>query len=139
MTQQIAPVAAAQVLAEADQILAGQLPTLGQVIRDAERLGAQMIAVLGRQWDPASGPSGEHWPGGPGVSDALLGNAVADVRSVLDELDRLTGLSLPPAGSAVKLPARGCTSCGSTGTHAPWCISTGDLIAAAASVTDDER
>lgn len=97
------PRIAAAVLAEADQILTGQLPTLGQIVRDAEHYGAQMIAVLGRQWDPASGPSQEVSPWGPVLADMRLAAAVVDVRTALRVLHELTH-DLPPAGSAVKFP-----------------------------------
>lgn len=79
------------------------LPTLGMLIRDAERLGQQMIAVLGRQWDPTSGPLEDF--AGVGLSDVHLSQAVADVRSALHELAKLAKLAawpMPPAGSAVK-------------------------------------
>jgi hypothetical protein len=79
------------------------LPTLGMVIRDAERLGQQMINVLGRQFDPASAPGFTDDPWGPDAIevDVHLGNAVADIRSALAELAKLAALPHPPAGSAV--------------------------------------
>lgn len=128
------PVAAGPVLAEADRILGidsgprpltavrliadshgaaraavtagvGPLPTLGQVIRDAEHLGAQMIAVLGRQWDPTSGPDEDF--AGVGYTDVHLMQAVAEVRSALRALGEIGDMpSLRAAGSAVKFPAR---------------------------------
>lgn len=84
----------------------GRLPRLGEVIRDVERTLTQAITTLGRQYDPASGPSQEDDPWGPEAVDIHLGSAVADIRSALRELDAVTLLGLPPVGSAVQYPAR---------------------------------
>jgi hypothetical protein len=80
---------------------AGDLPRLGEVVRDGERLAVQLINVLGRNYDPASGPDYDPWDPFPSVADIGLGQAVAYVRSALYELHRLTESGLPPVGSAV--------------------------------------
>jgi hypothetical protein len=78
------------------------LPTLGMIIRDAERLGAQMIAVLGRQYDPGSVSDDEAWPGLL-LADLKLSAAVSDVREALRQLADLAELRHPPVGSAVPM------------------------------------
>lgn len=90
-----------EVLDEADRILAGPLPRLGEVVRDAERLGAQMIAVLGRQYDPASAPEGDVWAC-MSIADYQLAVAVSAVRTALAALRDLTERPLPVAGSAIR-------------------------------------
>lgn len=81
-------------------------PRLGQVIRDAEHYAAQLLAVLKRDYDPASAPStAGDWLGATYV-DVRLMCAKADVISALRMLAEITELGLPPAGSAVKYPAR---------------------------------
>lgn len=84
----------------------GQLPMLGQVIRDAERLGAQMLSVLDRDYDVASAPSAEDDPTGLGFVEIRILSAIADVRSSLKMLEQITEIGLPPVGSAVQYPAR---------------------------------
>lgn len=76
-------------------------PRLGEVIRDAERLGAQMIAVLRRAVDPRSVPDGEVCPG-VGLTDYALAQAIVHVRLAGTYLEDLAAQLLPPAGSAVK-------------------------------------
>lgn len=83
-------------------------PRLGEVVRDAERTLQQAINILGRQWDPASGPQPEPW--GPEIVDIRFGSAVADIRSALREIAAVTTLGLPPVGSAVPFPARRTTT-----------------------------
>lgn len=80
-----------------------RLPTLGMVIRDAERTLRQAIATLGRQWDPTSGPQQD---GGvlPSVVDVNLGAAVDEARWALGHLADIASLGLPPVGSAVQYP-----------------------------------
>lgn len=80
---------------------AGDLPRLGEVVRDAERLAVQLINVLGRNYDPASGPGYDPYDPFPSEADIRLGQAVALIRSALYELHRLTESGLPPVGSAV--------------------------------------
>lgn len=77
------------------------LPLLGQVVRDAEHLGAQMLAVLRRDFDPASAPPEDGDPVLPGHVFIRLLSAVADVRSALDMLGQVADVVLPAAGSAV--------------------------------------
>lgn len=99
------PVDASAVLAEADAILGGQLPTLGMVIRDAERLGAQMLDVLGRDIDPASAPTVIAWPALSDdilVHQLLLADAAQHVNAALRKLSKLAELPMPPVGSAVR-------------------------------------
>lgn len=81
-------------------------PRLGEVVRDAEFLAATLIAVLGAQWDPRSGPSHHDKPTGPSYVDLKLGTAVAGVRTALAALDEITRVALPAAGSAVEVPRR---------------------------------
>lgn len=86
---------------------AGPLPTLGMVIRDAERLFIQAQTLLTRDYDPASAPSGVTSSGFP-IAEAALANAFVYAGRALDELSNLAALPLPPAGSAVAVrhPAR---------------------------------
>lgn len=84
---------------------AGPLPRLGEVIRDAERLGAQMLAVLGRPVDPASAPDVEVWTG-LSAAEFQLAVAMSAVRTALAALGDLAELPVPPVGSAIKIPAR---------------------------------
>lgn len=79
------------------------LPRLGEIIRDAERLAAQMLAVLKRDYDPASAPSDDD-PHDVSYVTIRLKSATADVRSALLMLSQITDLDLPPAGSAVHVP-----------------------------------
>lgn len=72
---------------------AGPLPRFGEVIRDAERYGAQMLAVLQRQHEPASAPE---------VAPFCLAVAASAVQTALDVLSELAGSGMPPVGSAVK-------------------------------------
>lgn len=81
-----------------------RLPRLGEVIRDAERLAAQLIAVLERDIDPASAPTALAWEGiGSGIlaHDILLADAAISAKAVLRKLHLITKLPMPPAGSAV--------------------------------------
>lgn len=85
----------------------GRLPRLGEVIRDAERLGAQMLAVLDRDIDPASTPTALAWPEMSGeilVHELLLMSARREIGLALVALASITELPLPPAGSAVPVP-----------------------------------
>lgn len=81
------------------------LPRLGEVIRDAEHLGARMLAVLCRDVDPDSEPTVAAFPG---LTDeilahrVLLADAQLSIRSALWRLAQLAALPLPPVGSAVK-------------------------------------
>jgi hypothetical protein len=81
-------------------------PRLGEVIRDAERLAAQLLGVLQRDYDLASAPSAEDDPTGLGYVEIRLMSARADVGSALLMLEQITAVGLPPAGSAVQYPAR---------------------------------
>jgi hypothetical protein len=78
------------------------LPTIGMVVRDGERLGAQLLAVLNRDIDPASLP-----PAGVTFQalDGLREVAGYHVEAALRALAAIGDLPLPPVGSAVKLPA----------------------------------
>lgn len=76
-------------------------PRLGEVVRDAERLAAQLVTVLARQYDPASAPVGALGEPDVALSDVHLGRAVALVHAAVAELSAVTFLSLPPVGSAV--------------------------------------
>jgi len=85
---------------------AGRLPRLGEVVRDTERLLVQALNVLDRPVDASSVPTQPAWPGHSDVTvlDLHISNALADIRGALDALQRIP--VAPPAGSAVKLPAR---------------------------------
>jgi hypothetical protein len=76
------------------------LPTLGMVIRDAERLCAQLINLLGRDYDPASALNVEAYPG-ERLADVRLAMLRSDVIQVARGLADLASLRHPPAGSAV--------------------------------------
>lgn len=85
------------------------LPRLGEVIRDAERLAAQLVAVLTRDYDPASAPADLAWPGHSDITVARLHLSFAanDVRSVLRALSRVAAeADMPPLGSAVPVVFR---------------------------------
>lgn len=86
-----------------------QLPTLGMVVRDAERLLQQVLAVLARDVDPASVPSDSGEFDGPGYVLSRILCARADVRSALKMLGDITDARLPAVGSAVPVrpPAAG--------------------------------
>jgi hypothetical protein len=86
------------------------LPRLGEVIRDAERLSAQLISVLNRDYDLDSAPTAEDDPTGLGFVEVRLMSARADARSALAMLEQITAIGLPPAGSAVQFPARQSTN-----------------------------
>lgn len=79
------------------------LPRLGELIRDAERLAAQLLAVLNREYDSASAPTDLAWPGASELTmvDLHMAHAASHVQSVLRSLARITELQLPAAGSAV--------------------------------------
>lgn len=79
------------------------LPTIGMVIRDSERLGAQLLAILNRAVDPASLP-----PAGLDFSRLEILREVAGwhAHQVLNHLAEMAAVPGPPVGSAVKLPAR---------------------------------
>lgn len=79
------------------------LPTIGMVIRDSERLGAQLLALLSRAVDPASLP-----PAGLDFSRLEILREVAGWHAgqVLNHLAEMAAVPMPPVGSAVKLPAR---------------------------------
>lgn len=99
----------AEVMAVLDQHIAGPLPRLGEVIRDAEHLGAQLLAVLGRAVDPASEPTVLAWPTISDtirVHDVLMMTASRQVADTLATLARIAALPMPPVGSAIKTPAR---------------------------------
>lgn len=81
-------------------------PKLGQVVRDAERIAVQLLAVLRRDYDPTSAPSEDHDPTGAGHVQILLKCATADVHSALKLITEIADLDLPPVGSAVPFPAR---------------------------------
>lgn len=98
-------------LAAAEAMVAaggGQLPTLGMVIRDVERLLAQATDILYRDVDPASEPTVLAWPA---VSDEVMVHTLLmydvwhSIERAKDKLARIAALPLPPAGSAVKFPA----------------------------------
>lgn len=77
------------------------LPTIGMVIRDAERALAQGLAIVNRDIDPASLP-----PEGPAFHqlDLLRESAGFHVEAALRDLRDIAKLPLPAVGSAVKLP-----------------------------------
>jgi len=78
------------------------LPRLGEVIRDAEVLGAQLLAVLSRDVDPASEPDLLAWPEVNAevlVHRLWLAHAVAGVEHALR---RLAAVSTLPVGAPVK-------------------------------------
>jgi hypothetical protein len=79
------------------------LPTLGRVIRDAERLCAQLINLLGEDYDPASALGVEAYPG-ERLADVRLAMLRSDVIQVARGLADLASLRHPPAGSAVRVP-----------------------------------
>jgi len=82
------------------------LPRLGEVIRDAERLIAQAEAVLRRDVDPASEPTVMAWPALAEdvlVHNLLLGEVIAQLHLVQRKLGRIVALPLPPVGSAVEV------------------------------------
>jgi len=84
-------------------------PRLGEVIREAERLGVQLLAVLGRDVDPTSEPTALVWPElGVQIPEhrVLLTSARLFVQNALLQLAKIADLPLPPVGSAVQLPAR---------------------------------
>lgn len=77
------------------------LPRLGEVVRDAEHLGEQLLAVLSRQWDPTSGPQQQD-VGDPSTVDESLGAAAALIHVALLHIGDVAEVAgLPPAGSAV--------------------------------------
>jgi hypothetical protein len=85
------------------------LPTLGMVIRDAERYITHALTTLNRDVDPASEPTELAWPA---ISDEIrvhdlhLGDAKAMLELILNRLARVATLpSMPSAGSAVTYPA----------------------------------
>lgn len=82
---------------------ASTLPTVGMLVRDGERLGAQLLAMLNRDLDPASLP-----PEGLDffALESLREVAGYHAEQVLMYLARIAALPLPPVGSAIKLPAR---------------------------------
>jgi hypothetical protein len=88
-----------------DPVLPQQpLPRLGELIRDAERLGAQLLAVLRREYDPASAPADLAWPGSSGITvvGLHLAFAAADVQSALASVGRAAAeADMPAVGSAV--------------------------------------
>lgn len=81
--------------------LGEQLPRLGEVIRDTERLLAQALHVLSRDIDPAALPGGD-----PDRSRWYLQDVALNIAAAQRGLGRLAAAHLPPVGSAVKLPAR---------------------------------
>jgi hypothetical protein len=83
------------------------LPRLGEVVRDVERLLAQALQILERQWDPTSGPQQQDvWD--PSTVDESLGAARTEVRVALLHVGDVGDLVLPPVGSAVavRFPTR---------------------------------
>lgn len=85
------------------------LPRHGEKVRDAERLSRQLLRVLEQITDPASEPTVLAWPAmtpDVHVHDLLFAEAAINVKYVLRSLEKIAGLPTPPAGSAVKLPAR---------------------------------
>lgn len=84
------------------------LPRLGEVVRDAERGLRQVLAVLRRDFDPASAPPEDGDPVMPGHVFIRLLSATADVRSALHMLAEIAACDLPPFGSAVpvRFPGR---------------------------------
>jgi hypothetical protein len=85
---------------------AERLLRLGEVIRDAERLAQQLIAVLKRDYDPASAPTVPAWSGISSdilAHEVLLAGAAVSAESVLNKLHLITKLPMPPVGSAVEV------------------------------------
>jgi hypothetical protein len=78
-----------------------RLPRLGEIIRDAERLCAQLINLLGEDYDPKSALNVEAYPG-ESLVDVELAKLRSDAREMLRGLADLAGLRHPPVGSAVK-------------------------------------
>lgn len=119
----IAALPVPELLDEADLIAAGgllgigephehsttPLPRLGEVIRDVERLLAQASTILRRPVDPASEPTVVAWPA---ISDdimvhrLLLDEVAVNLYWALRKLGKVAALPMPPAGSAVQVPAR---------------------------------
>src|SRR4051812_40142577 len=78
---------------------AGQLPSLDELLGGANTLTGALLRLLGRQWDPTSGPGHNDEPHGPAAMDRHLAAAVADIRSAQQSLQRLGLLLHPPSGS----------------------------------------
>ncbi|GGK89538.1 hypothetical protein [Mangrovihabitans endophyticus] len=80
------------------------LPRIGEVTRNAEQLGAQLLTMLRRPYDPRSVPDAERDPVGAAYVAARLEEAVRDVRRALRSIGAVTDAGLPAAGSAVRAP-----------------------------------
>lgn len=74
------------------------MPTIGMVIRDGERLGAQLLAILNRAVDPASLP-----PLGLNFHNLATLREVAGFQAeqLLRTLAAMAEVPTPPVGSAV--------------------------------------
>lgn len=87
------------VLDGADRILAEPLPRFGEVIRDAERLFRQALAVIERPIDMDSYPAGVAGH----LADAATEIVGFHAEAALCELGNMAALPSPPVGSAVKV------------------------------------
>jgi hypothetical protein len=81
-----------------------RLPGLVDIVSDARNDGTRMLATLRRNYDPASAPDSEAYPGLTDV-DVLLSRATSLLREALRELAALSALGLP-SGSAVLFSVR---------------------------------